>query len=74
MYADIILIAPSVGVLQKLLHRCEQAFCWLGMSINVKKSCCLRVGPRCDVACAIMTTSNGEQLPCVKERGYLVFI
>jgi len=30
MYADdIILIAPSVGVLQKLLHKCEQELCWL---------------------------------------------
>jgi len=38
MYADdIILIAPSVGLLQKLLHKCEQELCWLGMSINVKK-------------------------------------
>jgi len=45
MYAyDIILIAPSVGVLRKLLHKCEQELCWLGMLINVKKSCCLCVG------------------------------
>jgi len=42
------------------------------MSINVKKSCCLRVSPRCDVACAnITTTSSGEQLPWVKELRYL---
>jgi len=72
MYADdIILIASSVGVLQKLLHQCEQELCWLGMSINVKKSCCLRVGPHCDVACANITTSSGEQLPWVKELRYL---
>jgi len=74
MYADdIILTASSVGVLQKLglLHTCEQELCWLGMSINVKKSCCLRVGPRCDVACANITTSSGEQLPWVKLLRYL---
>jgi len=69
MYADdIILIAPSVGILQKLLHKCEQELCWLGMSINEKKSCCLRVGLRCD---ANITTSSGEQLPWVKELRYL---
>jgi len=41
------------------------------MSINVKKSCCLRVGSRCDVACANITNSSGEQLPWVKELRYL---
>jgi len=38
----------------------------------VKKSCCLRVAPLCDVACAnITTTSSGEQVPWVKELRYL---
>jgi len=41
------------------------------MSVNVKMSCCLRVGPRCDVACANITTSSGEKLPWVKELRYL---
>ena len=42
MYADdIILVAPSVCVLQKLLYKCEQELNWLGMTINVKKSCCI---------------------------------
>jgi len=59
MYADDIMLIA--GVLQKLLHKCEQELCWLGMSINVKKSCCLHVGPLCDV----------EQLPWVKELCYL---
>jgi len=72
MYADdIILTAPSVGVLQKLLHKCEQELRWLGISINVKKSCCLLLGPRCDVACANITTSSGEKLPWVEELRYL---
>jgi len=72
MYADdIIIIASSVGVLQKLLYKCEQELCWLGMSINAKKSCCLRVGRRCDVACANIATSSGEQLLWVKELCYL---
>ena len=42
MYADdIILVAPSVCLLQKLLYKCEQELNWLGMTINVKKSCML---------------------------------
>jgi len=42
MYADgIILVAPSVCVLQKLLDKCEHELYWLGMSINAKKSCCM---------------------------------
>ena len=72
MYADdIILIAPSLSALQELLNKCEQELNWLGMSINVKKSCCMRIGPRCDVSCANITTGNGEQLPWVKELRYL---
>ena len=65
IYADdIILIAPSLCMLQKLLDKCEQELNWLGMSINVKKSCCTRVGPRYAV-CANITTGDGRQLPWV---------
>jgi len=61
MYADgIILVAPSVCVLQKLLDKCEQELNWLGMSINAKKSCCMRVGPRCDAVCAIASPQAVE--------------
>ena len=63
MYADhIILIAPSLSALQELLNKCEQELNWLGMSINVKKSCCMRIGPRCDVSCVNITTGYGEQV------------
>ena len=58
-------------MLQKLLDKCEQELIWLGMSINVKKSCCMRVGPRCDAVCANITTGDGRQLPWVKEIRYL---
>ena len=72
MYADdIILVAPYVCVLQKLLDKCEQELNWLGMTINVKESCCMRVDPRCDAVCANITTSGGRQLPWVKEIRYL---
>ena len=39
---DILLLAPTVTALEKLLHACERKL------INCKKSFCLRVGQRCD--------------------------
>jgi len=53
IYADdVILLAPSITELEKLLHECARELDWLDMSINYKKSCCLRIGPRYDVKCA----------------------
>jgi len=45
LYADdIILLAPSVVSLEKLLHNCELELNWLDMVINSKKSvCCVLV-------------------------------
>jgi len=43
---DILLIAPSVTSLQQLLNICEQELEWLDMSVNAKKSKCIRIGPR----------------------------
>jgi len=76
LYADdILLIAPSVSELQRLLDECEIELNYLDMSINVKKSCCMRVGPRCDVPCAGIVTSNGCTLPWVDKIRYLgIFI
>jgi len=45
---DILLLAPTVTALEKLLHACERKLTWLNMLINCKKSFCLRVGQRCD--------------------------
>jgi len=41
------------------------------MKINVKKSCCMRVGPRCNANCANLQTSDGQYLPWVSEMRYL---
>ena len=41
------------------------------MNINFQKSCCLRVGPRCDVTCAVISGSNGRLLPWVTEMRYV---
>ena len=72
LYADdIMLIAPSVGELQRLLNSCEKELAWLDMTINVKKSCCMRIGPRYDASCANITTSNGCALPWVDQIRYL---
>jgi len=49
LYADdILLFTPTITGLEKLLHACERELLWLDMSVNFKKSCCLRIGPRCD--------------------------
>ncbi len=41
------------------------------MAINVKKSCCLRIGPRCSFSCANLVTADGRSLPWVNEVRYL---
>ena len=53
LYADdtcILLLAPSVTQLERLLRKCEEELSYLDMmAINVKKSACLKVGPRYNV-------------------------
>ena len=45
------------------------------MSLNVGKSCCMRIGSRFDKPCANVCTHNGRQLSWVKELRYLgIFI
>jgi len=44
MYADdILLLSPSVTVLQELLYVCEKVLGSLDLSINPKKSVCTRI-------------------------------
>ena len=52
---------------------CEQEISWLDMSINSKKSCCMRIGPRCNFKCSHLTTSCGSdsELPWVTDLRYL---
>ena len=72
MYADdIMLLARSVCELQRMLTACEHELSWLDMSINSKKSCCMRIGPRCNFKCSNLTTSCGSDLPWVTEIRYL---
>ena len=76
LYADdILLLAPSVTVLQELLRACEHELEATDMSINVKKSCCMRIGPRHNKICSEISTVVGRNLAWVGEIRYLgVFI
>ena len=72
LYADdILLIAQSVTMLQTLLNRCEKELIWLDMTINVNKSCCIRIGKRYDATCANITTLSGLPLTWMREFRYL---
>jgi len=67
--------AQSVSGLQKLLSACENELQLLDMVINIKKSCCFRIGPRCNVSCANISSQDGRLFSWVSELRYLgVFI
>ena len=54
MYADdIILLSTSVADKQLMFNLCVDIFndLNLGLSINVSKCNCLRIGPRCNMTC-----------------------
>ena len=60
LYADdILILTSSLTELQRLLHVCEKELTWLDMSINIRKSCCLRIGPRFDYKCCSVLTISG---------------
>jgi len=72
---DILLIAVTVSALESLLRACESELQFLDMSINVKKSSCIRIGHRQNVICASIMTCDGQPLRWVSEFRYLgVFI
>ena len=72
MYADdLILMSPSVTVLQNLFKIVEEELMALEMSINPSKSSCIRFGPRYDASCANITAHDGSVIPWVKSIRYL---
>jgi len=72
LYADdILLLAPTVTLLDRLFAACEFELTHLDMAINSKKSCCPRVRPRCDKPCNNLYTSGGHLIPWVDEMRYL---
>ena len=76
LYADdILLVAPSVTSLQRLLLVCEQELMWLEMSLNVKKSSCIRIGARYSAKYRNIFNTGGQELSWANELRYLgVFI
>jgi len=72
LYADdILLLTSTVSELQNLLNTRERELQALDLVINVKKSCCLRIGPRNDVNCERLSSLSGTLLPWTKEVKYL---
>jgi len=76
MYADdILLLAPSVHVLQILVSACESKFGQLYLGINVRRSVCIRIGLRCHFSCSPILMSDGSELQWVDSVRYLgVFV
>ena len=72
LYADdILILASSIGILQTLLHAIERELIWLDLTLNVDKSCCLRIGPRFDANCSSICTLDGHSLSWVNTLKYL---
>ena len=72
LYADdILLIAPSVTGLQTLVNICETELINIDMSINAKKSACIRFGPRFNVTCQNIISLNGVKFDWVDKCRYL---
>jgi hypothetical protein len=60
---DILMIAQSVNELHKLIAACEVELQRLEISINLKKTCCIRIGPRCGAECLSIITALRHALP-----------
>ncbi len=63
MYADdLILLSPSVTLLQKIFQVVEDELNAMEMSINPAKSSCIRFGPRYEEAvCTEIATQDGSK-------------
>jgi Reverse transcriptase (RNA-dependent DNA polymerase) len=67
LYADdILLLSSSLCELKNILHACKGELKWLDMSINVSKSCCMRIGLRFNFQYGNITHACLVQ--CIKER------
>ena len=72
LYADdIILLAPSVSGLQRLLSVCEEEIEELDMKMNTSKTVCMRIGRRHSNSCEALTLRNGDRLQWVETCRYL---
>jgi hypothetical protein len=72
LYADdILLLSPSIHGLQLLLNACEKYLVGIDMCINVKKSSCIRFGPRFDSKGVRPVTTFGGSVNWVNSCRYL---
>ncbi len=72
MYADdIILLAPTIHSLQRLVEICETELSCIDMTVNAKKSSCIRFGPRFNVPCENLVTADGHEISWVTSCRYL---
>lgn len=72
LYADdILILSPTVSKLQELLNVIECELQALDLTINSKKSYCLRIGSRCDIKCSTITNATGVMITWVSELRYL---
>ena len=56
---DILILSPTVNKLQEFLNVIECELQAADLTISSKKSCCLRIGSRCDINCSIITNATG---------------
>lgn len=68
---DILILSSSLCKLQSLFSHCESELAKLDMAINVKKSFCLRIGPRFNSQCANIVSKNGTVIPWANKIRYL---
>ena len=72
MYADdVILLAPSVEVLQKLITLCQSEFETINLKFNVTKCAAMRIGSRYKSDCFTLEALDGSPIPWVSEMRYL---
>ena len=68
-FSDIILLAPYIDALTKILRIVENELASLDMALNASKSVCIRYGPRFDRSCSEI--NSGEGLRWVSTCRYL---
>jgi len=66
-----LLLAPSVFSMQQLLCEFDKELQCLDMSINVKKSVCMRVGARYNINCSRVSALNGGKIIWSNDIKYL---
>ena len=72
LYANNIMLIPTLSACSKLCHTCgDSKLLDLDMSLNKKKSVCMRFGARFNATCANLTTLGGDLLARVGICCYL---